>query len=69
MLETMKSLYSQKPIGLFVMKGDKELNLISDVLKNEFYKLVVSGGKKFGLLNACELSKNLNNYDFYVFFH
>ena len=64
MLETMKSLYSQKPIGLFVMKGDKELNLISNVLKNKFHTLVVSGGKKFGLLNAEELSKNLNNYNF-----
>ena len=64
MIETMKSLYSQKPIGLFVMKGDKELNLISNVLKNKFHTLVVSGGRKFGLLNAYELSKNLNNYNF-----
>ena len=64
MLETMKSLYSQKPIGLFVMKGDKELNLISNVLKNKFHTLIVSGGRKFGLLNAYELSKNLNNYNF-----
>ena len=65
MLKTMKSLFSQKPIGLFVMKGDKELNLISDVLKNKFHSLVVSGGKQFGLLNAYELRKNLkkNNFD------
>ena len=64
MLETIKSLFSQKPIGLFVMKGDKELKLISNILKNKFYKLVISGGKQFGLLNAHELSKNLKNYNF-----
>ena len=64
MLETIKSLFSQKPIGLFVMKGDKELKLISNILKNKFYKLVISGGKQFGLLNAHELSKNLINYNF-----
>ena len=64
MLETIKSLFSQKPIGLFVMKGDKELNLISDILKNKFYRLVISGGKQFGLLNANELSENLKYYNF-----
>ena len=67
MLNTVKSLFSQKPIGLFVLKGDKELNLISDVLKNRFYKLVVSGGSQFGLLNAYDLSKNLKNYNFNEF--
>ena len=46
------------------MKGDKELKLISDILKNKFYRLVISGGKKFGLLNAYELSKNLKDYNF-----
>ena len=64
MLETIKSLFSQKPIGLFVMKGDKELKLISKILKNKFYKLVISGGKQFGLLNANELSNNLKYYNF-----
>ena len=67
-LETMKSLFAQKPIGLFVMKGDKELNLISDVLRNKFYRLIVSGCNKLGLLNAYELSNNLNNYNFYDFY-
>ena len=64
MLETIKSLFSQKPIGLFVMKSDKELNLISDILKNKFDRLVISGGNQFGLLNANELSKNLKYYNF-----
>ena len=64
MLETIKSLFSQKPIGLFVMKSDKELNLISDILKNKFDRLVISGGKQFGLLNANELSENLKYYNF-----
>ena len=68
MLQAIQSLFSQKPIGLFVIKGDKELNLISDILKNKFHNLVISGGGEFGLLNASELSKILKNYNFDEFY-
>jgi len=65
MLENMQSLFTKKPLGLFVMKGDKEVNLLTDVLTNKFYKLVVSGGEEFGLLNGSELSSLLyvNNFN------
>ena len=67
MLENMQSLFTKKPLGLFVMKGDKEVSLLTDVLTNKFYKLVVSGGEEFGLLNGSELSSLLYNNNFNEF--
>ena len=67
MLENMQSLFTKKPLGLFVMKGDKEVNLLTDVLANKFYKLVVSGGEEFGLLNGNELRSLLNDNNFNEF--
>jgi len=67
MLENMQSLFTKKPLGLFVMKGDKEVNLLTDVLTNKFYKLVVSGGEDFGLLNGSELSSLLYDNNFNEF--
>ena len=59
-LQTVKSLFNISPIGLFVMKGDKESNLIAQTL-HQFDQLIISGGSKYGLLNAEELRKNLHN--------
>ena len=67
MLENMQSLFTKKPLGLFVMKGDKEVNLLTDVLANKFHKLVVSGGEEFGLLNGNELRSLLNDNNFNEF--
>ena len=67
MLENMRLLFTKKPLGLFVMKGDKEVNLLTDVLANKFYKLVVSGGEEFGLLNGNELRSLLNDNNFNEF--
>ena len=67
MLENMKSLFTKKPLGLFVIKRDKEVNLLTDVLTNKFHKLVVSGGENFGLLNGSELSSLLYDNNFNEF--
>ena len=67
MLENMQSLFTKKPLGLFVMKGDKEVNLLTDVLTNKFYRLVISGGEEFGLLNGSELSNLLYDNNFTEF--
>jgi len=67
MLENMQSLFTKKPLGLFVMKGDKEVHLLTDVLTNKFYKLVISGGEEFGLLKGSELSSLLYDNNFNEF--
>ena len=36
-LEQIKIIFKEKPLGLFVLKGNKELDLISNVIKNNFY--------------------------------
>ncbi|MBT3762585.1 MAG: bifunctional folylpolyglutamate synthase/dihydrofolate synthase [Candidatus Marinimicrobia bacterium] len=60
--ETIGSVFTQKPIGLFVMKGDKEIDLVIPVLANQFEKLIISGASELGLMSAQKLSEKLSNH-------
>ena len=63
----IKSIYKEKPLGLFVIKESKELGLVSNVIKNNFHKLIVSGGEKLGLMDGDKLGKILKTNDVSVF--
>ena len=63
----LKIIYKEKPLGLFVIKESKELGLVSNVIKNNFHKLIVSGGEKLGLMDGDKLGKILKTNDVSVF--
>ena len=63
----LKIIYKEKPLGLFVIKESKELGLVSNVIKNNFHKLIVSGGEPLGLMNGDKLGKILKINDVSVF--
>ena len=63
----LKIIYKEKPLGLFVIKESKELGLVSNVIKNNFHKLIVSGGEPLGLMNGDKLGKILKTNDVSVF--
>ncbi|MDP6991131.1 MAG: folylpolyglutamate synthase/dihydrofolate synthase family protein [Candidatus Marinimicrobia bacterium] len=60
-LRTVNQLFDCRPIGLFVMKGDKESNLIVSALQDQFEKLIISGGTKYGLLTGKALGNILSD--------
>ena len=60
-LETIRRIFKQKPIGLFVMKGDKEIDMIGAAIKNQFEQLLISGAPEWGLLSGSQLSKKLSD--------
>ena len=53
----LKSIYKKKPIGLFVMKSDKEANLIIKAVDERFDKLLLSGSEENGLMAGSDLAK------------
>ena len=55
--ETIEKVFTQKPLGLFVMKGDKEMDLVVQALVNQFEKLIISGAPEFGLMPASQISE------------
>ncbi|MEA1880879.1 MAG: folylpolyglutamate synthase/dihydrofolate synthase family protein [Candidatus Marinimicrobia bacterium] len=61
-LETIRNVFYQKPIGLFVMKGDKETDLVVQTLDNQFEQLILSGSQELGLLSGADLSQQLSKY-------
>ena len=63
----LKIIYKEKPLGLFVIKESKELGLVSNVIKNNFYKLIVSGDEPLGLMNGDKLGKILKTNGVSVF--
>ena len=63
----LKIIYKEKPLGLFVIKESKELGLVSNVIKNNFHKLIVSGGEPLGLMDGDKLGKILKTNDVSVF--
>ena len=63
----LKIIYKEKPLGLFVIKESKELGLVSNVIKNNFHKLIVSGGETLGLMDGDKLGKILKTNDVSVF--
>ena len=56
-INSLTSIYKKKPIGLFVMKSDKEADLIIEAVDERFDKLLLSGSKENGLMAASDLSK------------
>jgi folylpolyglutamate synthase/dihydropteroate synthase len=60
-LETIRRIFKQKPIGLFVMKGDKEIDMVGAAIKNQFEQLLISGAPEWGLLSGSQLSKKLSD--------
>ena len=56
-INSLKSIYKKKPIGLFVMKSDKEANLIIKAVNERFDKLLLSGSEEKGLMGGCDLAK------------
>ena len=55
-INSLKSIYKKKPIGLFVMKSDKEANLIIKAVDERFYKLILSGSEENGLMTGSDLA-------------
>tara|TARA_Y100001935_G_scaffold195594_1_gene163707 strand:+ start:1801 stop:3042 length:1242 start_codon:yes stop_codon:yes gene_type:complete len=66
-VETLESIYKKKPVGLMVMKIDKDINLISKVLSKNFKLLIISGSKELGLATGDQLSEQLINNGFVNF--
>ena len=57
MLNSIYSLYNCSPVGLVVLKSNKEIDLILKATFGKFKTLIISGSKKHGLLSGIELSK------------
>ncbi len=51
-LDMLNTLFNQRPIGLFVMKGDKESDLIVSAIQDQFEALIISGGAQYGLFTG-----------------
>lgn len=60
-LQALHDIFSQKPIGILVMKGDKEVDLVAAALKNQFVQLIISGDTDLGLLSGADLSDKLSS--------
>ena len=58
-LGTVNALFNCRPIGLFVMKKDKESDLIVSAFRNQFERLIVSGGAEYGLFTGEALGRVL----------
>lgn len=59
-IQTLKELYPNSKIhGLFCIKGDKNLNRISDIMKTQFDFLLVTASRNGLLMNPNQLSKKL----------
>ncbi len=67
-LDSLYAIYHKKPIGLIVLKVDKELELIVPKLKNRFEKLIVTSYPASGLMEAKDLYDSLNNHGIKVIF-
>ena len=66
-VETLESIFKKKPVGLMVMKIDKDINLISKVLSKNFELLIISGSVEVGLATGDQLSEQLINNGFVNF--
>tara|TARA_B100001996_G_scaffold178876_2_gene136558 strand:+ start:8339 stop:9424 length:1086 start_codon:yes stop_codon:yes gene_type:complete len=62
MIETIKSIYGMLPNIVFCLKGDKDIKLISDALKNNYGKLIITGSSAMELMEAKELSQSIAKY-------
>jgi len=62
MLDSLFTIYQDKPIGLIALKADKEIELIVAKLKNKFKELIVTSIPESGLMNAKDLYNLLINH-------
>ena len=58
-LSTIQTIYKCNPVGLFVMKEDKETEMIASAIKGRFESLIISGDENYGLMTASQLAKAL----------
>jgi dihydrofolate synthase/folylpolyglutamate synthase len=59
MLDSLFTIYHDKPIGLIALKADKEIELIVPKLKNRFKELIVTSIPEIGLMEAKDLYDSL----------
>ena len=62
MTQTIQSVYGKLPNIVLCLKGDKEVELISGALKNNYEKLIITGSPKMGLMKAEELAQAITKY-------
>jgi len=62
MLDSLFTIYHDKPIGLIALKADKEIELIVPKLKNRFKKLIVTSEPESGLMEAKDLYDSLMKF-------
>jgi len=55
MIDTIKSIHSCLPNIVLCLKGDKELELISNALEKNYETLIITGSKEMELMEAQEL--------------
>jgi len=61
MINTIKSNHPQKKLfGLFCIKGDKNMNSISDLIRESFHQIIICQDKNKYLLSVNRLSKILD---------
>ena len=61
-LKTLNAIYPQKPIGIFSLKEDKELELIVQEIKGNFSALITISAENADLFPPSELSNKLKKY-------
>ena len=61
-LKTVNNIFEKKPIGLFALKEDKELELIANVIHGKFGKLLVMDDEQGLLMRSETLSMNLSKH-------
>ncbi len=61
-LDTLNSLFSQKPVGIFALKGDKELELLAKEIKGKFSDLITVSTENADLYSSSELSDKLEKH-------
>ena len=61
-LKTANNIFRKKPIGLFALKEDKELELIANVIHGKFGKLLVMDDEQGLLMRSETLSMNLSKH-------
>ena len=61
-LKTANNIFEKKPIGLFALKEDKELELIANVIHGKFGKLLVMDDEQGLLMRSETLSMNLSKH-------
>jgi len=62
LINTLNTIYKCRPIGLFVLKADKEIEIVLKAIDGKFESLIVTGGKEYGLLEGEQLAEEFNRH-------